>query len=142
MARVDIEHRAHSAASPANVFALLSNGSTWPSWSPFTSFVLERPGAGNPQGVGAIRELRTRISRVHEEITGFEPDRRVSYRLLSGMPLRDYEAETLLTPRDGGTDIVWRSHFEPERFAFFWRWLMRRVIARIANDLARAAERG
>ena len=141
MARVEIAHTAHSAAPPAKVFALLGDASTWPNWSQFTHFRLERPGKGSPQGVGAIRELKTRISKVHEEITGFEPERRVSYRLLSGMPLRNYEAETLLTPRDGGTDIMWRSHFEPERFAFFWRWLMRRVIAGIAEDLARAAER-
>jgi hypothetical protein len=141
MARIEIAHTAYSTALPAKVFALLSDGSTWPDWSQFTHFRLEQPGKERSQGVGAIRELKTRISTVHEEITGFELDWRVSYRLLSGMPLRNYEAETLLMPRDGGTDIMWRSHFEPERFAFFWRWLMRRVIANIAEDLARAAER-
>jgi hypothetical protein len=141
MARVEIAHTAHSAASPAEVFALLGDASTWPDWSQFTSFTLERPGTEHPQGVGAIRELKTRISTVHEEITAFEPDRQVSYRLLSGLPLRDYEADVLLVPQGGGTDIIWRSRFEPQRFAFFWRWMMRRVIKGVVDDLARAAER-
>jgi len=141
MARVAIECTAYSAAPPAKVFALLGDASTWPDWSQFTHFRLQRLGKDASQGVGAIRELSTRISSVCEEITLFEPDRRVSYRLLSGLPLRDYEGDVLLTPQGGGTDIVWRSRFEPERFPFFWRWMMRYVLAKVARDLGRAAER-
>ena len=44
---------------PAAVFALLADGSTWPRWSPIDAFELEAPGAGDPEGVGAIRVFTT-----------------------------------------------------------------------------------
>lgn len=33
---------------------------------------------------------------------------RLTYRMLSGLPVRDYTGETILTDRDGGTDISWK----------------------------------
>src|SRR5438067_46868 len=105
-----------TAADAATVFRLLVDGVTWPTWSPLGSFELER--AGNPpagadrgEGVGAIRIFRTRrvtgevINR--EEVVEAVPNRRFSYILLSGLPLRDYRADIDLEPVDGGTTIHW-----------------------------------
>ena len=35
---------ARSAASPPAIYALLGDGSTWPRWTPFRAFELEREG--------------------------------------------------------------------------------------------------
>jgi hypothetical protein len=42
-----------TAASPAAVFRLLADGSTWTTWSPIESFELEQQGDPPPEGVGA-----------------------------------------------------------------------------------------
>ena len=74
----------------------------------------------------------------------FEPPTRLRYRLLSGLPLRDYEATIDLTDAPGGgTDIVWRSQFEPK--IPLTGGLFRRSLGRFIHDtaerLAREAER-
>src|SRR5512138_1903925 len=114
MNRLEVAAQAESRADPATVFGLLKDGSTWPDWAKFDSCELERPGGHEPYGVGAIRVLSTRITRSREEIVELVPDRRVSYVLLSGLPLSDYRADVDLAPTGaGGTTIRWRAAFCP-----------------------------
>ena len=54
-----IDVRAWSPASPAEVYRLLRDGSTWPVWSPIDSFELEREGADGGENLGAHRIFRT-----------------------------------------------------------------------------------
>ncbi len=110
----------------------------------FSSFELEREGAGEPMGNGAIRVFSTAFTSSREEVTGLDPDRRLTYRLLSGLPLRNYSAEVELgSLEDGGTSIHWCAHFGPQPFGtrLFWRLFMSFVLSRIARDLAYAAAR-
>ncbi|TAL00043.1 MAG: SRPBCC family protein [Rhodospirillaceae bacterium] len=142
MKRIMIAATAKSGASPATVFALLKDGSTWPTWAMFDSFELERPGRQEPFGVGAIRVFKTRVSCAREEIVELIPDRRLSYILLSGFPFREYRADVDLEPTDGGgTAIRWRASFYPKYFGtgWFWRIFMALVLATIARQLASAA---
>jgi uncharacterized protein YndB with AHSA1/START domain len=143
MGTVRVEARAESRAAPGAVFALLKDGATWPRWSMFDAFVLERPGREERLGVGAIRVFSTRISRVREEVVEIVPDRRLSYVLLSGLPLVGYQADVELEPRaDGGTGIWWRASFDVRwsGTGWFWRLVMRVVLARVAGALAVGAE--
>ncbi len=84
-------------------------GATWPVWSPIESFELEQEGPDGGESLGAIRVFRTGRATSREEIVELEPDRRFSYALLSGLPLRGYRADVDLEPRDGGTAIHWHS---------------------------------
>lgn len=139
---IEVATEARSPAAPARVFALLKDGSTWPRWSFFRKHELERPGPEDPNGVGAIRVFRTAVSAAHEEIVEIVPDRRLSYVLMRGLPLKDYRAQVDLDPQpDGGTLIRWRSTFRPAQpwAGWFWRAMMRRVLATIARQLAAAA---
>src|SRR4051794_5235638 len=72
--RVQISVTAHSAAPRAEVFRLLKDGRSWPRWSLFDSFRLERKGVSDPLGVGAIRVLETRVSTAREEVTAIDED--------------------------------------------------------------------
>jgi hypothetical protein len=142
MGPIRVAATAISNANPANVFALLKDGSTWPDWAMFDKFELERPGRDEPYGVGAIRVFITKVSRAREEIVELIPDRRLSYVLLSGYPFRDYRADVDLEPTgDGGTVISWRASFYPKHFAtgWFWRLFMARVLAKTAAQLAAEA---
>jgi len=139
-----IEARAHSAAGPEAVWALVADVSGWARWGAWQQADLEREGDPPPGGVGALKTLKRGPVTSKEEVTVFEPPSRFGYRLLSGLPLRDYEAEITLTESPaGGTEIVWRSRFEPK--IPFTGALFRRSLGRFIQDtaerLAREAER-
>ena len=114
MRRRHIEVTQHSAAPPAAVFALLVDGETWPRWSPIEAFELERTGDPPPEGVGAIRVFRRGRTTGRDEIVEVVPDRRLSYRSLSGLPVRDYRAHVDLEPDGDGTTIRWEASFAPK----------------------------
>jgi hypothetical protein len=108
----EFEVRGHSTAQPAAVYALLRDGSTWPIWSSIEKFRLEKPSSPEPESVGAIRNFGTGRYRLREEVVELVADKRFSYAMLSGLPLRDYRADIDLTPADGGTDIRWHTSFK------------------------------
>jgi uncharacterized protein YndB with AHSA1/START domain len=139
-----IAAEATTEAPPDAVWALLGDRSTWPSWSPLGSHGVERPGAdGTPDGLGGIAWFVTGRHRVREEIVEREPPRRLSYALLSGLPLRDYRAVVELTPVGAGTRIRWSSTFVPQRrgTGLIYRPALGRIIRRTVTGLAAAAQR-
>jgi hypothetical protein len=146
MGRQVIDVRARSAASPRDLFGVLTNGRSWPEWGIWTRFDLERPGEAAPEGRGAVRVFtsrsfgRTVVSR--EEITELVPDRLVGYRLLSGLPMRDYRARVELTPDGDGTQVGWHAEFDRATPGLTWlyRRVMTRFLADTAQRLARYAE--
>jgi Polyketide cyclase / dehydrase and lipid transport len=134
MGAQEISVRSWSAASPAEVYGLLRDGATWPVWSPIDSFELERQGADGGENLGAQRIFRTGRATSREEIVELVADRRFSYALLSGLPMRSYRADVDLEPRDGGTAIHWHS-----TFAAKWPGtggLMRRALGRFIQRCA------
>jgi polyketide cyclase/dehydrase/lipid transport protein len=114
MARQHIEHTAVTPADPATVYALLRDGSTWPDWGPVESFALARPGAEEPEGVGAVRELRAGRITGRDEIVELVPSRRFAYTHTSRLPVRDYRGDIDLEPAAGGTRIRWAVAFDPK----------------------------
>jgi carbon monoxide dehydrogenase subunit G len=50
---------------------------------------------------------------IREEITAYEPDRRLAYRALSGVPAKDYTGEITLEPTSTGTRLTWSLRFKP-----------------------------
>jgi len=137
-----IDVTAHSPADAAALYALLADGASWPTWSPLGSFELERPGGSEREGVGAVRVFRTGRYTSREELVELVPGRRLSYVLLSGLPLRGYRADIDLTPNGTGTEIRWHSTFRPKVPGTGWlyRVALTRFIRRCANGLAAATQ--
>ena len=75
---------------------------------------IERPGADEPEGIGAVRLFRSGKVIGHDEIVELVPDRRFAYAHTSNLPVRNYRGEIDLEPTDGGTAIRWVSTFEPK----------------------------
>lgn len=101
------------AATPAEIWPLLADASTWAAWGPFDASELESPAphGDSRDGVGAVRRFRRGRWVTREEVTAFDLGHRLSYRLLSGAPVRQYVADVTLTPVPGGTAIRWESTF-------------------------------
>lgn len=97
-----------SVAAPAKVvFDVLADHRGYADITPVRRVDLEREGEPAPNGVGAIRVFRLVGPPLREEVLTYEPPRRLSYRLLSGAPLRDYVGTVELTPEGEGTGVTW-----------------------------------
>lgn len=143
MAQQVIDETATTGADPASVYALLADGSTWPEWSPIGAFELIEPGAGSPEGPGAVRLFTTGRHQSRERVVTCEPGQAFAYVLEAGLPLRDYKAVITLTHAAGGTSINWRSTFRPKVPGT--GWLYRRELGKFikgtVEGLAAATDR-
>lgn len=101
------------AAPPELVFEVLTDHRRYTEFTPLRRSELEREGEPVPDGVGAIRVLGVAGPPVREEVLAYEPPRRFSYTLLSGLPVRDYVGTVELTPSDGGTQVTYAIRTTP-----------------------------
>lgn len=135
-----IDQSAHSAADARTIYSMLLDRPTWPSWSALDSFAHETDGDDGPNSLHAIGTFTTGKTKSREEIVELIPDRRLSYSLLSGLPLPNYRADIDLTPSGSGTDIRWHSTFNA-RFGTGWayRFGLGKFIAKCVRGLAAEA---
>jgi hypothetical protein len=136
MQRISIE--VDSSVPAEQVFARLADALTWPDWSPIGRAEIERPARDGGQGVGEIRRFITGRVTSREEVVTFDPTHRFAYRLLSGLPLEDYQARITLTPNGSGCHIAWLSTFRGRwpGAGPFYRLVLGRFIRRLLQGLA------
>jgi uncharacterized protein YndB with AHSA1/START domain len=101
------------AAPPEVVFDVLTDHRGYAKITPLRRAELEREGEPAPNGVGAIRVLTAVGPPLREEVLAYEPGTRFSYKLLSGLPLRDHVGTVELTPAGGGTKVVYAVRTTP-----------------------------
>lgn len=95
------------AAPPEVVFEVVTDHRRYDEITPLRRAELEREGEPAPNGVGAIRVLGLAGPPMREEVLVYEPPRRFSYTVLSGLPVRDHLGTVELTPVDGGTRVAY-----------------------------------
>ncbi len=101
------------AAPPETVFAVLTEHHLYAEITPMRRSILEREGEPPPNGVGAIRVLTSVGPPLREEVIGYEPPHRFSYKLLSGAPVRDHVGTVELLSQGGGTKVVYAVRTTP-----------------------------
>lgn len=101
------------AAPPEIVFDVLTDHRRYPEITQLRRAELEREGEPAPNGLGAVRALTLLGPPMREEVIGYDPPRRFSYKILSGLPVRDHVGTVELSPSDGGTKIVYAVHTTP-----------------------------
>ncbi|HKF81510.1 MAG TPA: SRPBCC family protein [Solirubrobacterales bacterium] len=96
------------AAPPETVFDVLTDHRRYTDITPLRRAELEREGEPAPNGLGAIRVLSALPGPpMREEVIGYDRPRRFSYKILSGLPVRDHVGTVELRPRDGGTEVTY-----------------------------------
>lgn len=95
------------AAPASRVWEVLSDYEGMSAWAPGLKITVVRPGAPEPNGVGAQRRIQAvpGMAPLVEEITVFDPGHRLSYRGVSGIPFRNYVGDVVLRPEGSGTQI-------------------------------------
>jgi len=96
------------AAPPETVFDVLTDHRRYTEITPLRKAELEREGEPAPNGLGAIRSLSAVPGPpMREEVIAYEPPSRFSYKILSGLPVRDHVGTVELSPKDGGTEVIY-----------------------------------
>ncbi|HEU4737284.1 MAG TPA: SRPBCC family protein [Solirubrobacterales bacterium] len=102
------------AAPPETVFAVLTDHRKYSDLTPLRKSELEREGDPAPNGLGAIRKLTAVGPPLREEVIAYEPgDGRFSYKLLSGLPVRDHVGTVELTADGSGTQMIYAVRTKP-----------------------------
>jgi uncharacterized protein YndB with AHSA1/START domain len=101
-------------ADPSVVWEIVADHPGMSRWTPIRRVEMEAGGRPEPHGVGAVRALHLVGPPIREEVTAFEPNRRLAYRMLSGAPVRDYTGEIVLEPAARGTRMTWTIRFTPQ----------------------------
>jgi uncharacterized protein YndB with AHSA1/START domain len=94
-------------APPEVVFDVLTDHRRYAEITRLRKSELEREGEPAPNGVGAIRVLSAVGPPIREEVVVYERPSRFSYKVLSGLPLRDHVGTVSLEPGDGGTKVTY-----------------------------------
>jgi carbon monoxide dehydrogenase subunit G len=98
---------------PERVWETLTDAAKMKLWAGVRSLTIEHAGAEAEMGTGAIRAISTWLGTYREEVTSYDPCRRVDYRVVSGLPVRDYEGSIELVPGPSGTCIVYSVSYQP-----------------------------
>jgi len=107
-----------------------------------TRTYLLRPGAPDPDGVGALRRLAVGPGGSEEEVVAWDPPHHLGYRVLKGLPVRHYRADVDLVDDGEGTVVTWRGSFDavvPGTGAAL-RTVLRRMTGGFARRVSRYAE--
>jgi uncharacterized protein YndB with AHSA1/START domain len=136
--RHQVSVTATATAPPAEVYALLCDRAAWPSWSKAGSYESVEGVEGT---VGAVARFTIGPVAIVERIVELVDDERFAYELLSGLPVRNYRADVVLTgTTDGGTRIDWGATFDAAPgMGRLLRVLLRRVLSDITAALVRRA---
>jgi carbon monoxide dehydrogenase subunit G len=95
------------AAPPEVVFDVLTDHRRYNEITPVRKAELEREGEPAPNGVGAIRVLTVVPPPMREEVIAYERPSRFSYKILSGLPVRDHVGTVELKAAGGGTELTY-----------------------------------
>jgi uncharacterized protein YndB with AHSA1/START domain len=95
------------AAPIDTVWDKLSDHVGMSQWGAGLTVTMDRVGAPDPNGVGAVRRIDTPGPGpdIVEEVVSFEVPHVLGYKALSGTPFPGYTGEVRLTPADAGTHI-------------------------------------
>jgi len=94
-------------APPEVVFDVLTDHRRYAEITRLRKSTLEREGDPAPDGVGAVRVLAAVGPPIREEVVVYERPSRFSYKVLSGLPLRDHLGTVSLEPSDAGTKVTY-----------------------------------
>lgn len=141
-----IDHTVHVDASREVVFDVMTDHLAYPDFTPMRKAKLEKEGDPAPNGIGAIRKFKMLPlgPAIREEVIGYDAPATMSYKLLSGLPLKDHVGTiTLLEANEGGTELRYHVESEPKLpvAKFIPRAITRKAISDLANGIKKEAEK-
>ena len=141
MARLKVEAEGVAIASPTDVWALVADASSYAEWGPWDGSG-DKDGGDQPSGtIGTMRWLRYRNTTTVELVLDSEPNERLVYSVLRGIPVRNYEAQVTITPIATGTHVRWAAEWDRTIAGRIVQRKLRALYPEIMARLLAAAER-
>jgi uncharacterized protein YndB with AHSA1/START domain len=130
-------------APPETVFDVLADHRRYAEITPLRKSVLEREGEPAPNGVGSVRVLTAVGPPLREETIAYQRPGRFSYRLLSGLPVRDHVGTVSLEPSAGGTVVTYAVRTMPTLpvLGTLVVFFVRQGVTQLLNGVSAEAER-
>ncbi|MCU1362974.1 MAG: hypothetical protein JWM55_802 [Acidimicrobiaceae bacterium] len=140
MSQLSVEATGTARSNPETVWTLLSGANTYAHWGPWSDGGY-RPPANGPSRTGSVQWFRYGRSTSVEEILDVEEPRRVVYKVVSGLPVRNYRAEVTLTATpSGGTSIRWAATWDTTVLGRVVRRKLQQLYPQIVAALVAAAD--
>jgi uncharacterized protein YndB with AHSA1/START domain len=147
VSKLHVEAERTMAAPPAKVWALVSDARRYPEWGPWRSGAYQQAGRESERGPGAVqvlisaRRVYGRRGKSVERILVAEPEQRLVYEVIGGLPVRHYRGEVTLTPAGGGTRVHWSADWDNTMGGRLVHRTLRVFYPEMLAGLAAAAER-
>ena len=124
------------------VWRVLADHEGMHNWGPGIKAKVTSTGATDLNGVGAVRRITTPLPMpaIVEEVTAFEPGRRLSYKALAGVPLRNYRGDVVLEAAGTGTAISYTVEVD-QRVPLVEKALTRVIATGLLGGLVRAVNK-
>ncbi len=141
VSQLSVEAKGTTRAGPGIVWSMVSDANTYPKWGPWNDGGY-RPHAAGPSRPGSVQWFRYgRRTTSVEEIIEVEEPRRVVYKVVSGLPVKNYRAEVTLTPTpSGGTQICWAATWDKTFLGGMVRRKLAQVYPEVVDALVAAAD--
>lgn len=113
MSQLSVQAEGTTRARPEVVWSLVANANNYAQWGPWNDGGYRPPSPG-PAQEGSVQWFRYgRRTTSVEQILEVDEPRRVAYKVVSGLPVKNYRAEVTLTPTSsGGTTIRWAASWD------------------------------
>ena len=105
----------------------LPSDKVWATVSDFTrapspAIIIEVEEKGDPEakGVGAIRNTNMKGVKTRERLEAVDEPNSITYRLLSGAPVKEYIGTVNVVAQDGATLIKWDVNLKPKIPGMGW----------------------
>ena len=141
MSQLSVEAMGTTRADPRTVWSLVSDANTYPRWGPWNDGGYRPPAAG-PSRKGSVQWFRYgRRTTSVEEILEVEEPSRVAYKVVSGLPVKNYRAEVTLTATpSGGTSIRWTATWDNSFLGKVVRHKLQQIYPEVVDALVAAAD--
>jgi uncharacterized protein YndB with AHSA1/START domain len=139
MTRLHVEAEGTAQAAPEVVWALVADAGRYCQWGPWSASGYDSPRDAALGGAGAIRWMRYGRTTTVEKVLEVEDGRRMTYSVVKGIPVRNYQAEVTLTPTAGGTRIRWTASWDRTLAGRLVRRKLRSFYPEMVADLIAAA---
>jgi hypothetical protein len=130
-------------APPETVFDVLTDHRRYAEITRLRKSELEREGDPAPNGVGSIRALTAVGPPIREETIVYERPSRFSYKVLSGLPVRDHVGTVSLEPQGVGTRVTYALKAIPTvpLAGSLVMLVIKRAVTELLNGVVSEAER-
>lgn len=108
--------------------------------SPAIKIEVEEKGDPDANGIGAIRNINIKGAKARERLESVNEPNSITYRMLSGAPVKEYLGTVNVVAQDGTTVINWDVKFLPKISGI--GWLVGMVIKKAINRYIDAIEEG